>query len=183
MFPQIEPYQSRIICMTSGLFYGPFLYTIYRRRRNVLQDYLNRKRIGSVEGDQMFPSHPIPSHPIPSQNITVGQWLGIVSFISGTCSIIYWQNPRHDSMRYYIDLSTAKITGVVYFFAGYKYVIGKYRRNIGYGLLTAIIISYHMSNTWYSLGQDQWYLWHMVMHFVTNVNCIHILNCVYDHHL
>lgn len=177
---KIEPYQSRIICLSSCLFYMPFLYTIYQRRRNVLQDYLNRKRIGSGigpgEGDQM---QMIPSHLI--QNNTVGQWLGIVSFISGTCSIIYWQNPRHDSMRYYIDLSTAKITGVVYFFAGYKYVIGKYKRKIGYGLLTAIMVSYHMSNTWFLIGKDQWYLWHMVMHFVTNVNCIHILNCVYDH--
>ena len=179
MFPQIEPYQSRIICMTSGLFYGPFLYSIYRRRRNVLQDYLNRKKI--EPGIRPEPDTSDQMQMFPSQNNTVGQWLGIVSFISGTCSIIYWQNPRHDSMRYYIDLSTAKITGVVYFLAGYKYVTGKYKRNIGYGLLTAIMVSYHMSNTWFLMGQDQWYLWHMIMHFVTNVNCIHILNCVYDH--
>lgn len=111
---------------------------------------------------------------------TIAKWLGILSFVTGSCSVIYWQDQKHYSWKYYLDLSMAKFFGIVYFVTGWKYVVTAYKRNICYGLLSTLLFSYHMSNSWYLQGFRQWYLWHGLMHLSTNIGCIHILQSLYD---
>ena len=152
--PQIEPYQTRILCMTSMLFYLPTIYMIYKRSHK----YQIKHQI----------------------NNTVGQTLGILSCITGTCSILYWHDQNHDSWRYHLDLFMAKFTGVVFFINGHMYILIPYKRYIAYILSVSVIGSYYLSNSWYLEGSSIWYLWHGLMHISTNIGCIHILQSVYN---
>ena len=154
MFPIIEKYQTRILCTTSFLFYTPTLFVIYNYHHNHLKKQQRQN--------------------------TIAKWLGILSFATGTCSILYWQDQKHDSWKYYLDLSMSKFSGIIYFATGFKYVVTSYNRNICYGLLSTLLFSYHMSNRWYLQGFRQWYLWHGLMHVSTNIVCIHILQSIYD---
>jgi hypothetical protein len=144
VLPQITPFQSRILCMTSTFFYVPFLFTIYRRV--VKQGYYGNGH---------------------TRIITVGQWLGVLSLITGTCSMLYWQNQSHDSWRYYLVLTMAKVSGVTFFICGYRYITGSYRRIWGYTLCGSTLGFYHLSNSWYLQGSPYWVVCHGLMHFFT----------------
>jgi hypothetical protein len=144
ILPTITPLQSRILCMTSTLFYVPFLFTIYRRV--VKQGYYGKGH---------------------TRIITVGQWLGVLSLITGTCSILYWQNQSHDSWRYYLDLTMAKTSGIAFFVCGYRYISGSYRRVLGYTLCGTTVGFYHLSNSWYLQGSPYWVICHGFMHLFT----------------
>ena len=151
----IESYQTRILCMTSLLFYIPFLSALYLRYKACNVNCRNHKKI-----------------------TTVGQALGILSCITGTCSILYWHNQNHNSWRYYLDLCMAKTSGVVFFINGYMYIWVPYKRRIAYILCFSSICTYCLSNNWYSAGRSEWYIWHGLMHIFTITGQTWVIQCI-----
>lgn len=150
LLPRITQFQSRILSLTSTLFYVPFLFTIYRRI--------------AKQGHKQI------TH--------VGQWLGVLSCITGTCSLLYWHDQCHDSWRYYLDLTMAKVSGIAFFVCGYRYIMGTYKRGLAYALCGSTVGFYHLSNTCYLQGSPYWVICHGFMHLFTSLGQTYVIHAI-----
>jgi hypothetical protein len=92
--------------------------------------------------------------------------LPAVSLFASIVSVRYWLDPSSVSNKE-MDLIVSKLTGIIYFTYGYRYVQSSSRRLIGYANISCILASYQLSCILYP--NPLWIPCHMLFHWIGTI--------------
>jgi len=93
-------------------------------------------------------------------------------------SINYWRKAKY-SIRRTLDFIFSKLTFIVFFYNGIRYVRYTPYLITGYPLSIAFIYCYYLSGKKYSLNHTDWVIYHSLFHYIVVYEQLIILDSIY----
>lgn len=111
---------------------------------------------------------------------------GIISLITSIMSVNFWRNATY-SYRRCLDLITARISFIIFFFSGSYYSIQNKNNFVLFIWLSVVLLSiycYHLSHKTYDVEDpknNKWYKYHAMFHFICSCGMLITIISVINH--